>query len=156
MAPSKIRLRLGAEVDVTITIQIIIIERTKIKTPETKHYIRKEQQDWHLCCHKGGKKYRQARKGEGDPVETGGREKLLCYIKSFVMLGPTGQLVLSANIKKRQRLGALLLKQFSFDLNGTCMATQHEMATLSRTPHWNTVSQLQGCNDDAWLTVSLT
>lgn len=70
------------------------------------------------------------------------------------MLGPTGQLVLSANKKKkkkRQRLGALLLKQFSFDLNGTCMATQHEMATLSRTPHWNTVSQLQGCNDDAWL-----
>lgn len=48
------------------------------------------------------------------------------------MLGPTGQLVLSANIKKRQRLGALLLKQFSFDLNGTCMATQHEMATLSK------------------------
>ncbi|KAF3705853.1 hypothetical protein EXN66_Car021544 [Channa argus] len=28
------------------------------------------------------------------------REKKLCYIKSFVMLGPTGQLVLSANIKK--------------------------------------------------------
>lgn len=72
------------------------------------------------------------------------------------MLGPTGQLVLSANIyKKRQCLGALLLKQFSFDLNGTCMATQHEMATLSRTPHWNTVSQPQGCNDDTWLTVFL-
>lgn len=65
-APSEIRLRLGAEVDVTITIQIIIIEQTKIKTPETKHYILKEQQDWHLCCHKGGKKYRQAREGEGE------------------------------------------------------------------------------------------
>jgi len=55
-APSKFRLRLGAEVDVTITIQIIIIEQTKIKTPETKHYILKEQQDWHLCCHIGGEK----------------------------------------------------------------------------------------------------
>lgn len=58
-APSKIRLRLGAEVDVTITIQIIIIEQTKIKTPETKHYILKEQQDWHLCCHNGGEKKTQ-------------------------------------------------------------------------------------------------
>lgn len=58
-APSKIRLRLGAEVDVTITIQIIIIEQTKIKTPETKHYILKELQDWHLCCHNGGEKKTQ-------------------------------------------------------------------------------------------------
>lgn len=90
-APSKIRLRLGAEVDVTITIQIIIIEQTEIKPPETKHYILKEQQDWHLCCHKGGKKTQTSQRMRG-------REKLLCYIKSFVMLGPTGQLVLSANI----------------------------------------------------------
>lgn len=97
MAPSKIRLRLGAEVDVTITIQIIIIEQTKIKPPETIHYILKEQQDWHLCCHKGRRKKkiqtRQERRGGSS------KEKLLCYIKSFVMLGPTGQLVLSANIK---------------------------------------------------------
>lgn len=94
-APSKIRLRLGAEVDVTITIQIIIIiiEQTKIKPPETKHYILKEQQDWHLCCHKGGKKYRQAREGEGDTVERGGREtallhKKLCYAWSDRAIGP--------------------------------------------------------------------
>lgn len=64
-APSKIRLRLGAEVDATITIQIIIIEQTKIKSPETKHYILKEQQDWHLCCHKGGKNTDKPEKEKG-------------------------------------------------------------------------------------------
>lgn len=127
-APSEIRLRLGAEVDVTITIQIIIIEQTKIKTPETKHYILKEQQDWHLCCHKGGKKYRQAREGEGDTVERGGREKLLCYIKSFVMLGPTGQLVLSANIKKDNVL--VLCYSNSLVLTSMAHAWQHSMKWL--------------------------
>lgn len=78
-APSKIRLRLGAEVDVTTTIQIIIIEQTKIKTPETKHYILKEQQDWHLCCHKR-EKYRQAkerRRGYSTERERGTRNRFV-------------------------------------------------------------------------------
>lgn len=45
------------------------------------------------------------------------------------MLGPTGQLVLSAKIKKY----VLVLRysnSFSLDLDGTCIATLHEMATL--------------------------
>lgn len=57
------------------------------------------------------------------------REKL-CYIKSFVMLGPTGQLVLSANIKKYNVLVLCYSNKLSLDLDDTCIATLHEMATL--------------------------
>lgn len=76
----------------------------------------------------GRKKYRQAREGEGDTVERGGREKLLCYIKSFVMLGPTGQLVLSANIKKDNVL--VLCYSNSLVLTSMAHAWQHSMKWL--------------------------
>lgn len=46
------------------------------------------------------------------------------------MLGPTGQLVLSANIKKYNVLVLCYSNNFSLDLDGTCIATLHEMATL--------------------------
>lgn len=46
------------------------------------------------------------------------------------MLGPTGQLVLSANIKKYNVLVLCYSNKFSLDLDDTCIATLHEMATL--------------------------
>lgn len=93
-APSKIRLRLGAEVDKNYN------NSNHIKNTI---FLNTEQLDWHLCCHDNGgeKEHRQAREK---------REKLR-YIKSFVTLGPTGRLVLSANIKKYV-LVLLSLKQF--------------------------------------------
>lgn len=39
---------------------------------------------------------------------------------------------------------------FSLDLDGTCIATLHEMATfVLETPHQNTECQLQGCHDSS-------
>lgn len=51
--------------------------------------------------------------------------KKLCYAWSDRAIGP------QCYYKKIQRLGALLLKTvFSLDLDGTCIATLHEMAAL--------------------------
>lgn len=66
--------------------------------------------------------------------------------KSFVTLGPTGQLVLSANIKKYNVLVLCYSNSFSLDLNGTCTATLHENGYFVLEKHHtkNTECQLPG------------
>lgn len=66
------------------------------------------------------------------------------------MLGPTGQLVLSANIKNTMSWCFVTQTVFSLDLDGTCIETLHEMATfVLETPHQNTECQLQGCHESS-------
>lgn len=66
--------------------------------------------------------------------------------KTFVTLGPTGQLVLSANIKKYNVLVLCYSNSFSLDLNGTCTATLHENGYFVLEKHHtkNTECQLPG------------
>lgn len=52
--------------------------------------------------------------------------------EKLVTLGPTGQLVLSAKSKKQYNVSVLRDSKRVLDLDGTCIATLHEMATGSR------------------------